>query len=109
MSEVNEEEEDQGAYNKLQAGAEGANATAVEEKRLIEESVKIYRNSRINAAKKALLEQGAPGDKNYKEPVHPVPYISKLSQTGLMEITLSHEIHTVSSTSLITNGTIEIN
>jgi len=70
--------------------------------------VKKFRTSQINQSAKALRNQGHPGDRNYTLPVYPTPYISKFTQTGLMEITFSHEVQTVPNVSMITNGTIEV-
>jgi len=86
------------------------NATAEEEeeKKLIDTSVRMFRTSKINASTKALLDQGDPGDENYIEPEYPTPYITELTQTGWMEITFSHDVQIVPNTSMITNGTIEV-
>jgi len=79
-----------------------------EEKKQIAALVKAFRKSIINKQNQALLDQGSPNDKNYTEPVAPEPFISKFTQTGWIEITFSQDMFLVPKSSMITNGTIEV-
>ena len=79
-----------------------------EEKKRIAALVKVYRKSIINKQNQALLDRGSPKDKNYTEPVAPEPFISKFTQTGWIEITFSQDMFLVPKSSMITNGTIEV-